>query len=348
MTKRVPILAMAALALLASGASAQSQVTIFGIADVAATRIKNGSAGTRTVLASGQANTSRLGFRGVEDLGGGLKAAFWVEGQLDIDDGGGGDAFTFERRTTVSLIGPFGELRAGRDYVPTFLNWNSYDLWGYVGVATTANLRGSFLSLGGARTGVRASNTLSYRTPALGGFYGQLMAAAGEGATGNKFVGGRAGYDKGGLEVSVAFGKTYKTGDMVDDLEVRSIGVSYDFGPVYLVAAYEKAEYSTRDRELATVGARIPAGPGRVKVQLAKASGTGPSSRPRQYDGKLIGVGYEHSLSKRTTLYVNYGSIDNGGTSSSGGSYTATSNGPSGIGRGETSTGYQAGVRHTF
>ena len=334
------------LAALSGSALAQSQVTIFGILDLAATRIKNGSAGSNTGLVSGQANTSRLGFRGEENLGGGLKAGFWLEGGVDVDTGG--DEFNFRRRSTISLKGSFGELRAGRDYVPTFLHWNQFDLWGYVGVATTANLRGSFLSLGGASTGVRADNTLSYRSPVFKGFSAHVLGALDDGPMDKNYAGGRIEYAAGKLGASAAFGKTFKTGGMADDLTVQSIGASYDFGAVDVVAAYEKAEYSTRDRTLMTLGVRVPAGPGRVKVQIAKSSGTGPSSRPRQYDAKLLGVGYDYPLSKRTRLYANAGTIDNDGTTTTGGSFTTTSNGPSGIRRGETSTGYQVGIRHAF
>lgn len=346
MKKQNSLLGALVLAACASAASAQSQVTIFGIVDAAATQIKNGSAGSLTSLSSGQASTSRLGFRGVEELGGGLKADFWLEGQLDMDDGGSG--FNFQRRSTVSLTGSFGELRIGRDQVPSYLNWGNFDLWSYVGVATTANLRGSFLSLGGSTTGVRASNTIGYWTPVVGGFSGHFMVAAGEGVIGNKYAGARLGYESKTLEVSAAVSKTYKSGTALDDLTTQSIGVSYDFGPVYVVAAYEKAEYSNLDRELVTLGVRVPVGQGRIKAQYAKSSGTGPTTRPQQYDATLIGVGYDYRLSRRTSLYVNYGRIDNDGTTVTGGTFTTTGNGPSGIRRGETSTGYQLGVRHSF
>ncbi|MBK6471764.1 MAG: porin [Betaproteobacteria bacterium] len=346
MKKQNSLLGAVVLAACASAASAQSQVTLFGIVDVAATNIKNGSAGSLKSLSSGQASTSRLGFRGVEDLGGGLKAGFWLEGQLDMDDGG--SSFNFQRRSTVSLTGSLGELRIGRDQVPSYLNWGNYDLWAYVGVATTANLRGSFLSLGGASTGVRASNTIGYWTPVVGGYSGHFMVAAGEGGIGNKYAGARVGYESKTLEVSGAVSKTYKTGAMLDELTTQSIGASYDFGPVYVVAAYEKAEYSTLDRELVTIGVRVPVGQGRIKAQYAKSSGTGPTARPKQYDATLIGVGYDYRLSRRTSLYVNYGRIDNDGTTVTGGTFTTTGNGPSGIRRGETSSGYQFGVRHSF
>ena len=343
-----------ALAALANAASAQSQVQIFGIVDVALTNITNGSAGSVTGLTSGQASTSRLGFRGEEDLGGGWKAGFWLEGQVNVYNGtGGSTGFDFQRRSTISLIGPYGELRMGREQVPTYLNWGAYDLWGYVGVATTANLRGRFLGLGDASTGVRTSNTIAYWTPVFRGFSGHFMMAADEGdtsasRTSDKYTGGSVAYKAGKFQASAAIGKTHKIGTMLDDLTTKNLGASYDFGPVYVVAAYEKSEYSTRNRDLTTLGVRVPFGAGRFKAQYAKASGFGTTSIPQMYDAKLLGVGYDYSLSKRTRLYFNYGSIDNDGTTVTGANYTATSNGPSGIRRGETSSGYQFGVRHTF
>ena len=62
------LLALATLTAFAGAASAQSSVTLFGIVDLAATSIKNGSRTLKT-LTEGSLNTSRLGFRGVEDLG---------------------------------------------------------------------------------------------------------------------------------------------------------------------------------------------------------------------------------------------------------------------------------------
>ncbi len=340
------LLALAALTAFANLASAQSSVTAFGILDAAATNVKNGSAGSRKTLSSGQSNTSRLGFRGEEDLGGGLKASFWLEGQVDVDTGGTG--IDWQRRSTVSLTGNFGELRVGRDQNPTYLDWGARDLWGYVGVATTSNVRGNFLTLGGATTGVRTSNTIAYFLPALGGVYGHFMVGAGEGATGNKYIGGRLGYKSGGLDVSGSTGKTYKTGAMLDDLSTMSLGASYDLGGVTVLGGYEKAKYAALDRKLMTAGARVTLGSFQLKAQYTKASGTGSVATPQQYDANLLSLGGEYRLSRRTLLYTNFGTIDNGGTATTGGAFTATTNGPAGIKRGETSTGYQVGMRHSF
>ena len=122
-----PLLSLAALAALTGGAQAQSSVTVFGLVDLNVRYVKNDQA-TWQLGQDGMAG-SRIGFRGVEDMGGGLKASFWLEGQLGPDTGSGnnsfgngGQAFAFLRRSTLSLSNRWGELRLGRDYTPPF--WN--------------------------------------------------------------------------------------------------------------------------------------------------------------------------------------------------------------------------------
>ena len=122
------LIALAVLA--ASGAAmAQSSVTLFGIVDTGVSYVDNAVVNDAKygVHSSGNA-TSRLGLRGTEDLGGGLKAGFWLEGEIFGDDGNA-SGFNFKRRSTVSLSGNFGEVRLGRDQVPTFQKLTSYDLF---------------------------------------------------------------------------------------------------------------------------------------------------------------------------------------------------------------------------
>jgi predicted porin len=344
------LLALAALTAFAGAASAQSSVTLFGILDVDARSVSNGSAGSlKTLSTNGQAS-SRLGFRGIEDLGGGLRAGFWLEGDISPDTGGGGksaanangsgaDPQTWTRRATVSLIGGFGEVRLGRDYTTTFNNLVTYDMFGYVGVSTIANLRGAFLGSGGAGTAVRANNTISYFLPAIGGLYGQVEAAAGEGAVGNKFVGARLGYAAGPLNVSGAYGKTYKGLTMLDDLKTLNFGGSFNLGFMTVQASYEKSDYNGTYQKLGSAGVLIPLGSGTVKLNYTKA-GSNLATR----EAKLFGAGYVYDLSKRTSVYVGYGRISNG----SGATYVASGSGPLGIKAGETSTGYDLGIRHNF
>ncbi len=336
------LLALAALTAFAGVASAQSSVTAFGIVDLAARNVKNGNAGSiKSLSPAGQA-TSRLGFRGIEDLGGGLRAGFWLEGQLDPDTGGTG--YNFARRSTVSLMGSFGEIRLGRDLNPSYTSIGAFDPFNYVGVASIANIRGQFVSLGGATTGVRTSNSIAYYLPAMGGLYGAFMVGAGEGTTGNKYMGGRLGYAAGPLNVSVATAKTSKTGTMVDDLTSTNVGASFNFGFATIGAAYEKSDYSTLDSKLATIYTTVPMGKGVFKAQYSRSGGS------TNYDATQFGLGYVYSLSKRTSLYTNYGSINNEGNAAGtvGANFTSSGTGPAGMRRGQTSTGYEFGVRHDF
>lgn len=349
------MLALAALTAFAGAASAQSSVTLFGILDVDARRVDNGSAGAlKTLGTSGQAS-SRLGVRGIEDLGGGLRAGFWLEGDISPDTGGGNkttlatangnnaEAMTWTRRATVSLLGGFGEVRLGRDYTATFINISTFDMFGYVGVSSIANVRGRFLGSGGAITAVRANNTISYFLPAMGGLYGQAEVAAGEGATGNKYIGARLGYAAGPLNVGGAYGKTYKTGAMVDDLKTMNFGASFNMGFLTVQGSYEKSDYSTTNQKLASAGVLIPLGSGTVKLNYTKTGGSSDI-----FKATLLGAGYVYDLSKRTSIYVGYGRISNSGNALVGSTYTASSGGPLGIKGGETSTGYDVGVRHNF
>ncbi len=351
------LLALATLTAFAGVASAQSSVTIAGIVDLAARNVKNGSAGSLKTLSSGGQATNRLIVRGIEDLGGGLRAGFWLESEVGPDTGSAGSTVGtstnvfWARRSTVSLLGGFGEVRLGRDLNVSFTNVSAADPFGYVGVASLANLRGQFLGYGGAITAVRTSNSIAYYLPALGGVYGGLMVGAGEGSAAgnsNKYVGGRLGYAAGPVNVSAASAKTYKTGAMVDDLQSTSIQGSFNAGFATFGGVYEKSKYSVLDQKLASVYTTVPLGSGTLKAQYTKVSGTGNAATRNQYDAKMFGLSYVYNLSKRTSLYTNYGNVNNGGSTVTGANYTASGSGPAGIRRGETSTGYEFGIRHDF
>ncbi len=123
---------LGALCALTGAAFAQSSVTIFGVVDLNARYIKNGDVKTKQLGFDGL-SASRLGFRGIEDLGGGLKAGLWIESALNPDTGTTPARF-WHRRSTVSLLGGFGELRLGRDLVPTHTAWGGIDSYGGLGL----------------------------------------------------------------------------------------------------------------------------------------------------------------------------------------------------------------------
>ena len=346
------LLALAALTAFAGVASAQSSVTLFGIVDLSARNVKNANAGSLKTLSTNGNASSRLGFRGIEDLGGGLRAGFWLEGDISGDVGGGqktaatangstANPMDWQRRSTVSLIGNFGEIRLGRDYTTTFNTIGAFDAWGYVGVATVANVRG-FASIAGATTTVRTNNAISYFLPAMGGLYGQLQVSAAENAQGNKFMGGRLGYAAGPINTSASYGRTKRTGTMVDDLKVMNIGASFNAGFATFQGMFEKSDYSTSDQKLAGVSVLVPLGSGTLKASYVKTGGS------IAYAAHQYGVGYVYDLSKRTSAYAQYGSVNNQGNATNGAAFTASSGGNAGMRRGETSSGYEFGMRHNF
>ena len=247
---------------------------------------------SKRALASSGYNSSRLGFRGTEDLGGGLAASFWLEAPISNDDGATGVA-SFKRRSTVSLSGGFGEIRLGRDYTPTFWNDTVFDPFGTNGVGTnlinTANGYNT-ASLGAKDTGGfggnpsydRASNSIGYFLPPnLGGFYGQVMYAFHEQtklksdsaaltnafykdntARAGRYVGGRFGYANGPLDIAVAYGSStagdqYQAG-ITNKVNTFNLGASYDFGPVKLFGEFSKArnkvDYETQQFNIVNSG----------------------------------------------------------------------------------------------
>jgi len=352
------LLALAALTAFAGVASAQSSVTVFGIIDAAARNVKNGSVSLKTLSTDGM-GSSRLGFRGVEDIGGGMRAGFWLEGSVNVDVGGGAKTAAtangstangqdWQRRATVSLLGGFGELRLGRDYTPDFWNHTVFDPFGTNGVGSSTNLFNS--SGSGATTVVRANNSIGYFLPAgLGGLYGQVMVAAGEGASGNKHIGGRFGYAAGPINVAVAYGKTEV--NLTTDWKRMNVGASWNLGFMTLMGQYINADVSgpasfgPSGRELTNylVGGLIPFGASTLKFSYVKSDGDGRTAAEKANDSTQFAVGYLYSLSKRTTLYTHFSRISN----KSGANWTASSGGVANA-VGASSTGYEFGVNHAF
>ncbi|MFN8899917.1 MAG: porin [Pseudomonadota bacterium] len=376
------LLALAALTAFAGVASAQSSVTLFGVVDLNARNVKNGSAGSLKTLSTDGLASTRFGVRGVEDLGGGLRAGFWLEAGFGADTAAGASAgadasgnrigtggLVFNRRATLSLLGGFGEVRLGRDYTPTFWNHTIFDPFGTNGVASQTNLitpasgaSGSnttrvlgYTSNGlnsGTSTGtvVRADNSIGYFLPTMGGLYGQVMIAAGEGFTGAKYVGGRFGYSAGPINVAVAVGRTEVTSSA--DLSAVNFGGSWNLGFATLMAQYHSYEADrtgaagfTLDRSLKNwlVGAVMPMGASSFKFSYAKSSGEF-SDTVRDGDATQLGLGYQYDLSKRTALYANYSRVKN----NKGARFYASGSGPLNAGTDFTSTGYEFGVRHSF
>ena len=345
MKKTLFVLSVATLA--AGTAAAQSSVTLFGIVDASARYVKNGSAGSQKQLAAGGLNTSRFGFRGSEDLGSGLRAAFHLEAGISPDTGTT-DAKFFGRRATVSLLGSFGEVRLGRDYNPTALNTFS-EPFGAVGVGSVggAFTYGPTSALGsGATTTLRNDNSIGYFLPTnLGGLYGSVMVAAGEGVPGNKYVGGRVGFAAGPVDAAVGYGKTETVSNT--DYDQYNAKALYDFGLAKLNGLYDVKKFGSLSQKLALVGVTVPLGNGELRAAYAinnRSGGVAGSGFSNADDSKLMALGYYYNLSKRTALYTTVARITNEGAAR--GSVSGAP--PAGMLGGQTSSGVEAGVSHKF
>jgi len=374
MMMKKSLVALATLAV-AGLASAQSSVTLFGVLDAGVSYYdtKATNANGNSVKQSQWAqttsgyNTSRLGFRGTEDLGGGLAASFWLESGLANDTGaaGGGGTQLFNRRSTVSLSGNFGEVRIGRDYTPTFWNDTTFDPFGTSGSGTNliTSAHPSDVKLGGDGNYVRSSNTVGYFLPTnLGGFYGQAQYGFAENvkqlnqhaSTAGRYVGGRFGYANGPLDVAVAYGQSNLTdvvGTSNSNLKTANLGASYDFDVIKAFAEYSQvktdgiiypaASTSTKLNGL-LVGLTAPVGAGLIRASFSTVKqnaiiGSGP--RANKY-----AIGYVHNLSKRTALYTTFAHVTdkNGANYIVGGAPSFGSNLP------KSANGYDFGIRHAF
>jgi predicted porin len=346
---------IAAAAILACGAAhAQSSVTIFGLLDVSVARF-TGDGPSVTGLFTDGYQSSRLGFRGVEDLGGGLSASFWLEAALNPNNGSGGTTNTnnqstggagggglvFGRRSTVSLSGGFGELRLGRDYTPGFWNLSNFHPFGTNGVGSAGILFYPVQS--GARvTNVRASNSVGYFLPGgLGGLYGQAMYAFGNTASNaanpddGRAIGARLGYASGPFDVAVGYTRTKLT--PVGNFTQFNIGGSYDFKVAKVFALWGENKVGATKTKPWNVGAHVPFGAGVFRVAYGQLKATGVAN-----DASQLTLGYVHNLSKRTAIYTNVSYLDNKGTG------TTFNVGSAVTAPGGKSKGFELGIRHAF
>ncbi|MGL6112521.1 MAG: porin [Rubrivivax sp.] len=360
------VLALAVLGAFAGVASAQSSVTLFGVVDLNIMSVDN-DARTYSMGTDGM-SSSRLGFRGIEDLGGGLKASFWLEAGLAPDTGNGAakwgngsrgdDALVFNRRSTVSLQNAMGELRLGRDYTATFWSWTVFDPFGTNGVGAATNLAiGTDLAtaLSGTTYGtlVRANNMVQYILPAgvFGpGLYGQLQVAAGEGAFGNRYYGGRIGYAAGPFDIAAAYGTTQLSPNI--DLDNWNVGGSWNFGFMKLSGFYSQIDAqgvgnNQFGRDNWFVGVSAPFGQWNFKASYGatNADGSGVASPFDGADATQWALGADYNLSKRTALYGTWSSINNDANARF--AVSLQSNTPAAT-TPFNSNGIQIGVRHSF
>ena len=365
------LLALAVLGAYAGVASAQSSVTLYGTLDVAGKYVKTDGYDRRISESTDGINSSQLGFRGVEDLGGGLKAGFTYlaginpnNGDSNIavpvvasNNGSGSNARSqfFNRRSTVSLFGNWGEIRLGRDYTPDFWSQTIDDAFGTNGLGSSLNVRQLY-------AGTRRDNSIGYFLPAnIGGFYGQAMVASaygtnngggGQTATTDKFgryVGGRIGFAAGPFDVAAAYADQRRNDLIVGGSTPRqstwNIGGSWDFGVAKVLGYYDHEDLNTspieRKEDVWHISGVIPFGQSEVHVGY-----TNSKLKPSQGASTTVdqwAATYQYNLSKRTALYATASRLDNKDNTT-----LALPGSPGATQVNGKSSGAEFGIRHFF
>lgn len=339
------LIALAALA--STAAFAQSNVTLFGNMDLSVANVKQGNQ-SLTSMARDGISTSAWGLRGTEDLGGGLKAGFHVESTIISDTGGAGSTTVagqlFDRRSIVTLGGSWGEVRLGRDYVPTFWSHLQYNPFGVFGVGAG---NATYSTLGsGSTTTVRADNLITYQSPSFSGFAVDAAFSLKESKaanTANEYSGIRVTYNQGPLSVAVATGSEGSI-DLTQSHKRTNIGAAYDFGVAKAFFLHVDSKFGQLKQKQTTLGVAAPVGPGTLKLAYVRADENAAAGND---DANHWAIGYVYPMSKRTSVYGTYARISNknGANFSVAGTTSATA---AAVTAGGTSSGFQAGIRHSF
>jgi len=363
------LLALAVLGTFGGTASAQTAISLYGIVD-AGVRYEKGITSDERLwrLQSGQQSSSRIGFKGAEDLGGGLTGVFTLENGFNVDDGTLSSANTlFNRQAWLGLNGGFGSVKLGRQQTPLYYAVNAVDPFG-INLAGNAQL---FFGSGlyARDPFLRTNNTINYTTPNIGGFAAQVAYSFGEQAgdtTRARQTDAGLSYVNGPINVQLAYhdgngvtttlsgatdtqfsalgltssGGTTPTVSLPADIETAFVGATYDFrvAKAHLGFGLTEVEVAGVDRKNRNllVGATVPVGPG---IVMASYNRNDARDAPGVGDGDTdhYAIGYSHPVSKRTNFYTSFG-------------YTKNDENVrlNAFALGESSRLFNLGVRHSF
>jgi predicted porin len=322
---------LVALALMGafSAAYAQSSVTIYGTLDAGISKRTD-----TDVTAVGKRDNNKLGFRGVEDLGSGLKALFQLEIRYEPDTGviESTTRPLFQGQSRVGLQGDFGTIRLGRGLTAFQETSTAYEPWsgmpavaGYQTDLQVAGYTSDPLSAAG-NSANRFSNAIFYNTPVIGGIFQLNVTVATKEAQGNPAIVGR------GTVAAPQF-----PANSVPQVAPYSLSATVGQGPYSIYAAYERnavetklwsiggsikpipslklmASYQHQDQENSLpvnfvtkawlVGANYTVGAGLIRAGYGQKSPDNFFNSPAIAKTKQVSVGYDYNLSARTYLYV--------------------------------------------
>ena len=312
------VLAFAVAAAMGVPAVAAADTTLYGRFNVSLDAVDNGAT-SQTMLTN---NGSRIGVRGSEDLGGGLRGVFQMEagfagGEPAADRAFNGGSLA-SRNTFVGLAGDFGEVRLGKHDTPYKLSTLRLNVF--------ADTLGDMHNIFGAGPGINAAdafydrrdNTIVYMSPNFEGFQGMVSYTTdadsdyvGNDEAGDNSIVSLAGtYTNGPLFVALAYQKIdfVDDDDVKDDASAWKIGGTYTIDDLTLAAAFEQLDLVEK-RNAYHIGARYNMGQTYLMASYTQANAW--------IDGvddgaKMFAVGAGYNFSRRTGVYAVYAQIENG------------------------------------
>ena len=315
---------VAALAAIAAPAFAQSSVTLWGRINTSIESQKFGNQDRKSVL---QNNSSRLGLRGTEDLGGGLKASFNLEHGLNSDTGvaSGGTQF-WSRQANVELSGSFGTVRLGSWFPDSY--FSSVDRTSNHNHDTGTSSDALFSDFAfGFRT-----NKVGYFSPTVEGFSGIVSVHAGEGNPGDaRAYDASLNWEANGLHIA----GTYSQADTAAKRKAYGLEADYAFGPFLVTGYYQREEVDGfKARDIGRVSAMYTMGQSEFHLNVGGTK-AGSDGNFRFGGASQWTAGYNYNLSKRTKVYAFYTNIDY--------KNNAVANNPANF-----KDSFAVGVRHNF
>lgn len=287
---------------------------MYGLVDTGFTSIDQGGAdgsgkGRINGISSGNDGASRIGFKGVEDLGNGLKAEFTLENGFDSDTGDGKTGTAFSRLAFVGLDGGFGKVRLGRQ------NTQVKDMLGQIDPFGAAGIVNSVDFINGGGLDQRNPNQVAWLSNNYSGFSGGLAYQFGEKDTGtgdNSGYSARLGYKNGPLNVQFGYQNANKTVAGVSDGDQKNalLGATYDFGAVKLHGIYGEKKTdaafdgSANDVKIrsALLGVTVPMGASKIRAEYIRNDNKDIDNA----DSNVWALSYTYAMSKRTHLYATY------------------------------------------
>ena len=301
------LIALAVLGTVTTLASAQSSVTLYGRGDAGLGKVFGG----KSEMISSYKETSMIGLRGTEDLGGGLKAIFNFEQEVNLETGGT-TANTWNRAALVGIGGGFGTFEMGRMTTPQARTMGTFDLNGTANQSSA--LKNVDLRADGNLGSNRQNSQFQYTSPNFSGFQARAAVllkedrgaapAAPAADTRKSSYQLAASYKSGPLTVGAAVQS--KMAEGANNRTGFAVGARYDFPAVQVSALYTQDESRTTGKGFG-FGVAVPLGALTVGAQIARVT---DNPNPAREDATAYELFANYHLSKRTMLYAAYGGLN--------------------------------------